>query len=481
LSTIIPDVAIDKPGNSYLIVPVVNPSSSLLKIYDNQGHLLRKWTIKDIVTAEHVTVDGTGNIYISGNWTVKKYDQQGNLLATVLTYPENQFQNLIDGLTTDGQNNLLVAVRNEVSLDKIVNRILRFDSQAKALGQWDVNVPGQDLVQYEHLAVDSQGNVFVAPYFGSFVAKFSAQGQFITKWTGASDLTFERDIQSLALDTQGNILLSLANQSFILKLDSQGKYLARLAAPGDAEFKCPNSLAWIGNALYASDSFLGKVLKFDANGQFKGLIAVPGSYSEGALTGLLTNGQNLYLWKGSTIYRYNAQGQAQGKLDITLPSITSRVAIDGNEKVYPVIIGLKGGVYLADRAFDRILALVVDREGTLYVAASQQIGYSDYFLGLFSTPRLYKFKAGQPGYLSQWSKDGTADEEFRSAVMTLDTQNNLYLLDSYLGRVQKFDKEGKLLAKWSNADLKNISAFQIDETGHLYGVKGCDIVKITLS
>ena len=482
----ITDATVDKAGNSYVVAYVAGPNNHYgyeMKIYDKQGQLLREWAIKDIETVLHTTVDNLGNIYVSGYWTVKKYDQQGNVLATLINYQENHFENLVRSLATDSQNNLWVSVSNDKQPDQTITRIMHFDSQANSLGQWDVNIPDQSQDEYEQIAVDGQDNVFLVNQRGQFIAKFSGEGKFLAKWVGADNLNFtdiNNGIKSMALDNQGNILLSLNSQPFILKLDPQGHYLSQLGAPANDQLKCSANLAWLDNNLYVTDNFLGKVIKLDSNGQFQAGLAVPGEQTDGQLKDLVTNGQNLYLWKGNTIYRYNAQGQAQGKLDATLSDYTELIAVDRNEKVFAAVGYEKGGEGLGKRIFDGVRDIAIDQQGTLYAAATLPTGSINYFLGLINTPHIYKFNADQTDFAGQWSKNGTADEEFKSAELTFDAQDNLYVLDSDLGRVQKFDQNGKLLSKWASPDLKNIWDFQIDPSGNLYGVKDCGVVKIKL-
>lgn len=94
-----------------------------------------------------------------------------------------------------------------------------------------------------------------------------------------------------------------------------------------------------------------------------------------------------------------------------------------------------GGTGTQDRQFTSLLGLSIDTQDNLYAVDS-------------SWQNIQKFDA-QGHFLLKWGSAGSGNGQFNSprSVVT-DAQNNVYVLDS--SRVQKFDGNGHFLGAWSN-------------------------------
>ena len=73
--------------------------------------------------------------------------------------------------------------------------------------------------------------------------------------------------------------------------------------------------------------------------------------------------------------------------------------------------------------------------------------------------QIYKFDKNAQ-FVTRWGSKGTQDGQFEfnppagvdgpgTGFLTIDKAGNLYVSDAYNGRIQKFDSNGKFLAKWS--------------------------------
>ena len=85
--------------------------------------------------------------------------------------------------------------------------VQKFDNNGKFLMKWGGQ--GKDDGQFNHatgIAVDAQGDVFVADYNNQRVQKFNPQGEFISAWTMASDLNSTGTPEGIAVDDRGMYL-----------------------------------------------------------------------------------------------------------------------------------------------------------------------------------------------------------------------------------------------------------------------------------
>ena len=84
------------------------------------------------------------------------------------------------------------------------------------------------------LAVDSQGNVYVADVGNTRVQKFDSEGKFLAKWTTCTGPTdYFIDPGGVATDAQGNAYISDWTKNRICKFDSNGTFLNVWGETGD--------------------------------------------------------------------------------------------------------------------------------------------------------------------------------------------------------------------------------------------------------
>jgi len=118
------------------------------------------------------------------------------------------------------------------------------------------------------IAVDPNGNVFVADTNNGRIEKFSPTGAFLdiigTKGSGQGQLAAPNGI---AVDSAGNIYVADASNHRVQKLAADGKLIAEWRGP-DAGFYGPRRIA-IGpdNSIYVLDQGRTRVVKFAPNGE----------------------------------------------------------------------------------------------------------------------------------------------------------------------------------------------------------------------
>ncbi|HST32693.1 MAG TPA: 6-bladed beta-propeller, partial [Solirubrobacteraceae bacterium] len=131
----------------------------------------------------------------------------------------------------------------------------------------------------EAVAVDTQGNVYVADQLSYVVQKFSAAGAFETEWGsfGGGHGQFG-PIGGLATDAAGNVYVVDSSHNRIEKFDSNGAFITQWghkgSGPGQFSFgssqdytKPPGGgIAVAGNYVYVADSGNNRIQRFNLVG-----------------------------------------------------------------------------------------------------------------------------------------------------------------------------------------------------------------------
>jgi sugar lactone lactonase YvrE len=256
------------------------------------------------------------------------------------------------GMDLDAQGNLYVA-------DTLNHRIQKFDNDGQFLVTWGSEGSGDGQFNFiwgdpNHnlalgdVAIDGQGNVYVADGGNARIQKFDSEGNFLTKWgsQGSGDGQFIRPMD-LTVDQDGNVYVIDDRSSppgRIQKFDSNGNFLARF---GEGLFADPGGITIDGQGnLYATDWARGTILKLDNNG---GLLATWGSY--GSADGEFFGPLGIELDDQGNIYVVDSRNGRVQKLDS-----------NGNflfewgrfREPYGIRIDDDGSIYVSDYLNDRI-------------------------------------------------------------------------------------------------------------------------------
>jgi uncharacterized protein (TIGR03663 family) len=176
------------------------------------------------------------------------------------------------GLAVDSEGNTYVA-------DSYNHRVQVFDANGRFVRQWGSqgNAAGQFQEPWG-LTVDPLGTVFVADTWNHRIQKFDAQGRWLAGWgefgdtggaLGATDVMYgPRDV---TLDPQGNVWVSDTGNKRILKFTADGEFLGQWGGDGTSsgQFREPVGLAADdGGNIYVADTWNQRVQKFDASFNF---------------------------------------------------------------------------------------------------------------------------------------------------------------------------------------------------------------------
>ncbi|MEW6247515.1 MAG: 6-bladed beta-propeller [Nitrospirota bacterium] len=176
------------------------------------------------------------------------------------------------GIALDNDGNIYVADTDNHSIQK-------FDKDGKFIARWG-GEPSQEegLFYYPRgLAIGPDGEVYVADSGNNRVQKFDsdgncmhAWGRFGFAWRGADLGKFDVP-WGIATDKEGNIYVSDTSNSRIQKFKSDGTPLLKWGRDGsfDGAFFFPRGVAvdFVGN-IFVADEGNNRIQKFDARGSF---------------------------------------------------------------------------------------------------------------------------------------------------------------------------------------------------------------------
>lgn len=241
----IPGILLDGHGNIYL----AELDDNLIYKYSISGKLEAQWGGPgtgpgQLGRPDKLAFDAHGNLYVTevspisggtegGNSRIQKFSPTGAPLAQwgMLGSAPGQFNNPI-GIAVNRQGDIYVAEEGGV-------RIQELSPLGQPLAQWGTpgSGPGQFNVPYD-LALDASGNVYVSEP-GPFepgndrIQKFSPNGVPLAQWggPGAGRGQFN-DPTGLAIDSHGNVFVVDSGNNRVEELSSTGQFVAQWDGPG---------------------------------------------------------------------------------------------------------------------------------------------------------------------------------------------------------------------------------------------------------
>jgi DNA-binding beta-propeller fold protein YncE len=212
-------IDVDINGNVW----VVDRANDRVQKFDSNGNFILKFGNKDAKPSDelgkfdnprHVVVDKKLEyVYVadSKNNRIQKFDIKGNFVDSIgkLGNKTGEF-NLPTTIEIDSKNNFIVNERGN-------ERIQKFDSQWNPILMWGSKGGGNNqFCHIEHIAVDKYDNIYVTDpqedpgcSHQPRVLKFDSNGNFITKWGSyGEDVGQFRVPEHLAVDSEGRVYVS---------------------------------------------------------------------------------------------------------------------------------------------------------------------------------------------------------------------------------------------------------------------------------
>lgn len=345
---------------------------------------------------------------------------------------------------------------------------------------WEFDLPTD-------ITSDSAGNIYMTDPGNRCILKFDSSGRLLDRWEGRyNELSC---FDSITVDTSGNIYGVDRCSHCVQKLSNSGDLIAAWGSygSGEGEFRSPSGIAVdsTGN-IYVSDTGNCRIQKFDGSGNF---ITILGSRGSGigefrSPVGVAVDlSDNIYVTdpENKRIQKYDASGKH-------LAEWRSSDSWGGRfESPTGIAVDTSGNIYVSDR--ERILKLdpfgnILKKWGMLGAGAGEFLP-SDYKVGITvdtsddvyvvdqDNHRVQKFDASG-NLLCAWEPARPEVGEFlRPAGIAVDSAGDIYVTDSGNNRVQKFDGSGRCLAVLGSpgsADGKfwGVSDVGVDDLGNIY-------------
>lgn len=212
-------IDIDSEGNVW----VADRANDRVQKFDSKGKFILKFGNEDAKPSEelgkfdsprHVVIDkNLEYVYVadSKNNRIQKFDINGTFVDAIgkLGNKTGEFD-LPTTIEIDSKENFIVNKRGN-------ERIQKFDSNWNSIAMWGSKGSGDSqFCHIEHIAVDKYDNIYVTDPQSdpgcsqqARVLKFDSNGNFITKWGsyGKEDGQF-RDPEHLAVDSEGRVYVS---------------------------------------------------------------------------------------------------------------------------------------------------------------------------------------------------------------------------------------------------------------------------------
>ena len=219
-----------------------------------------------------LAIDSQGNLYVADifNHRVQKFDPDGNFLGQVGGNGEDEGQfNEPWGIAVDLEGNLWVA-------DTFNHRIQKFDPDLNFLLAFGFGVSSQVDPEPEgfwgprDVAIDAEGNIWVADTGTGRVVKYSTEGSFLQAFGGmGSGLGQFLELTSIEIAPSGDIFVADSGNRRVQRFDASFVFLAEYAVPGwlyvDSIAK-PYIALLPDGGLIVSDPTQNKLFRLDANG-----------------------------------------------------------------------------------------------------------------------------------------------------------------------------------------------------------------------
>ncbi len=166
----------------------------------------------------------------------------------------------------DSQGNSYVA-------DEWMQRITIFDKEGACLGSWGKAGDGEgEFDRPSGLAFDKDDNLYMVDSLNSRVQVFTKDGKFIRKWGHKGDGDGEFDMPwGIDIDHNGDVYVADWRNNRIQKFSSEGRFLMKFGTPGngDGEFNRPTGVAVDqGGIIYVADFKNDRLQVFHPDGTF---------------------------------------------------------------------------------------------------------------------------------------------------------------------------------------------------------------------
>jgi uncharacterized protein (TIGR03663 family) len=264
-------LAIDSQGNVY----VADSQNHRIQKFDSEGNFLLAWGSVGSAPGQFsepwgVAVGPDDRVYVADTWNhrIQSFTSEGELITYWGVYQDTggallEPLGMLYGprdIAIDEDGNLYVA-------DTGNKRIQKFDADGNPLGQWGGSgASAGQFLEPVGIAVGPDGYIYVADTWNQRIQVFDQDFQYVRQWTvyaWPGESIFNKPY--LAVDGEGHVLATDPEGSRVLVFDSEGELLTIFGKHGQDEssFNLPTGIEVdrLGN-VYVSDSSNNRIMKF---------------------------------------------------------------------------------------------------------------------------------------------------------------------------------------------------------------------------
>ena len=252
--------------------------------------------------------------------------------------------------------------------------------------------------------------------------------------------------QGVAVDADGYVYVADMNNNRIQKFTGCGEYVLQWGVwgYGEGQFRQPRGIADDADGyIYVADRNNHRIQKFTSEGVF---IKEWGSQGSGdgqfqQPAGVAIDAENGWVY---VVDQYNHRVQKFTSEGVYVHQWGSFGTTEGYF-IYPhgIAVDSQHNVYVTERGFN------------------------------FLNHRVQKFDSDGV-FITEWGSFGSSDRQFKQPYdVAVDSEDNVYVADTYNDRIQKFDSSGGFKAKWgssgnSTAQFNKPRGIAIDSDGYFY-------------
>ena len=464
-------LAVDFTGNVW----VADAGNYRIEEFDARGEFIRKFGAKGTGNGKFtwlndVAVDPEGRVWALDDSNtvsrVEEFNSKGEYLAKFGSQgsANGQFWHP-HSITSDSKGNLWVA-------DSLNYRVEEFNSKFEFIRKFGSGhgSGNGEFNEMRGIAIGPEGNVWVADSQNNRIEEFSGEGSYLGQFGTAGD----NDGQfywpgGVAVDAGGNVWVAdthndrvqeIAGSEFIRKFGGDGSGAGHLHRP-EGVVADPEGNVWV------TDTWHDRIQEFDPQGKFirqfgsygssDGLFASPHGIaidSEGNVWVVDTGNNRLQEFnsKGEFIRKFGSAGTENGQFksveDVAIDSEGNLWTVDSNlariqeftaEGKFIRQFGAKG---IGKSELESPEGIAIDAKGNVWVANSYDELYSD---------RIEEFTA-KGEFIRTVGSQGTGSSQFKHPTdLSIDSEGNLWVVDSFNNRIQVFSAEGAYLDRFGTA------------------------------
>ncbi|MCR8641300.1 Ig-like domain-containing protein [Paenibacillus sp. N1-5-1-14] len=205
-------MALGQEGNVYV------STDKAVQKFDPYGNLL--YEIKNLSSPSELALDEAGNLYVHNYYDIRKYDPAGQEFKFPVEFKADSG----GGVAVDRAGNIYLT-------SSAKGKVYKYDGSGNKLSEWgrqgsgngEFNSPGP-------IVIDSKGSIFVADKQNKRIQKLDAGGNFITSWTPSeANYYWGASPVNLTVDSFGNVYVAADDGSkLVLMYDNNGNFIQEI-------------------------------------------------------------------------------------------------------------------------------------------------------------------------------------------------------------------------------------------------------------